>query len=199
MLDTFWEVKTLRLIAWALRTNPPSWSTLWIDAHSPAVGITPVVGQISKAVAQFGLPDRARSDHGGENMNVRWRYYVLLSYLCSFTRSSSCNEYIKRLWHVVLARFFTIFCAVLRMPVFLNHSMSISSVHTVFLPQINQCLQSFMESWNFLHLSTQHILRLNSWTCWEWMIGWTFNRLPHLAMEVGGKQFRLVYRLRVQR
>lgn len=54
-------------------------------------------------VSTFGLPDRVRSDHGGENIDV-WRYMLDTHSgdpQCVLTGSSTHNERIERLWRDV--------------------------------------------------------------------------------------------------
>ena len=54
-------------------------------------------------MSKFGLPDRVRSDHGGENIDV-W-HYMLHTHNdnphCVLTGSSTHNERIERLWRDV--------------------------------------------------------------------------------------------------
>ena len=55
------------------------------------------------AVSQFGLPDRVRSNYGGENTEV-WKYMIAvhnLDYHCVITGSSVRNETVERLWRDV--------------------------------------------------------------------------------------------------
>ena len=59
-----------------------------------------VVSFFSSAVNLFGMPDKIRSDKGGENTDV-WRYmlhYNNMDSLCIVTGSSTHNERIERLW-----------------------------------------------------------------------------------------------------
>ena len=58
-----------------------------------------VLQQFLKSVSLFGLPDRVRSDHGGENIDV-WRYMLSTHNndpTCIITGSSTHNERIERL------------------------------------------------------------------------------------------------------
>lgn len=106
-----------------------------------------------------------RSDHGGENVNV-WKYMLYhhnYVHSCVLTGSSTHNERIERLWRDVFQCVGQIFYNILYDleddGVFdpLNND-DLFCVHYVFLTQIIQCLQSFMESWNFHRLSTEHNL-----------------------------------------
>ena len=61
---------------------------------------TSVVSYFSHAVNTFGLPDKIRSDKGGENVDV-WRYvlhYHNMDPTCIIVGSSTHNERIERLW-----------------------------------------------------------------------------------------------------
>ena len=62
-----------------------------------------VVDLFAKAVSQFGLPDRVRSDYGGENVRV-WQYMISSHHQDSstvITGSSVHNERVERLWRDV--------------------------------------------------------------------------------------------------
>lgn len=61
-----------------------------------------VMGSFSDAVFNFGVPDRVRSDLGGENVEV-WRYMYdqQLSESAVLVGSSTHNERIERLWQDV--------------------------------------------------------------------------------------------------
>ena len=59
-----------------------------------------VVSMFSNAVFTFGIPDKVRSDRGGENTDV-WRYmlhYNNMEPSCIITGSSTHNERIERMW-----------------------------------------------------------------------------------------------------
>jgi hypothetical protein len=61
-----------------------------------------VVASFRSAVAQYGLPRKVRSDHGGENIEV-WHFMMEehCSESCIIAGSSSHNERIERLWRDV--------------------------------------------------------------------------------------------------
>ena len=62
-----------------------------------------VVSYFSRAASTFGIPDRVRSDKGGENADV-WRYmlhYHNMQSACVITGSSTHNERIEMLWRDV--------------------------------------------------------------------------------------------------
>ncbi len=62
-----------------------------------------VLAAFQSGVQTFGLPERVRSDHGGENIDV-WRF-MLSNHngdpSCVVTGSSTHNERIERLWRDV--------------------------------------------------------------------------------------------------
>lgn len=106
-----------------------------------------VVGHFPKAVVQFGLPDKVRSDHSGENVNV-WKYmFYHHNYVhsCVLTASSTHNEHIKRLWCDVFRCVGHIFYNILYDleddgvldPL---SNADLFCVHYVFLTQMNGCL-----------------------------------------------------------
>ena len=104
-------------------------------------------------VSKFGLPDRVRSDHSGENIDY-WRYmleshngnpeYVL-------TGSSTHNERIERLWrdvHRGILHFSDTFRD-------LESSGILDTLNDfIFLLRLNKCVLDFQESWNNHGLST---------------------------------------------
>ena len=54
-------------------------------------------------MSSFGLPERVRTDHGGENVDI-WRYMLAThnhNYSCVLTGSSVHNERIEKLWRDV--------------------------------------------------------------------------------------------------
>ena len=120
-----------------------------------------VIAMFQEGVSRFGLPDKVRSDHGGENIDV-WRY-MLNSHNgdshCVITGSSTHNERIERLWrdvHRCVAHFAETFrdleCEGVLDPL---NDVDMFCLHYVFLPRINKCLLDFQESWNNHGLSTE--------------------------------------------
>ena len=120
-----------------------------------------VLSVFQGGVSRFGLPDRVRSDHGGENIDV-WRYMIQShnnNLQCVVTGSSTHNERIERLWrdvHRCVGHFSDTFRALESEDVLdtLNE-VDIFSLHFVFLPRINKCLYEFQESWNNHRLSSE--------------------------------------------
>ena len=115
-----------------------------------------------EAVEQFGLPQRVRSDQGGENTEV-WRYMCEPhgDPMAVVVGSSTHNERIERLWRdvyrCVSAHYYELFydlearCQLDP----LNHT-DIYCLHYVFLPRIANHIRSFQESWNHHSLSTEN-------------------------------------------
>ncbi len=112
-------------------------------------------------VSKFGLPDRVRSDHGGENIDV-WRYMLEMHNYnpdCVLTGSSTHNERIERLWrdvHRSLLHFADTFRDFESEGILdtLN-DVDMYCLHHVFLPRLNKCVYDFQESWNNHGLSTE--------------------------------------------
>lgn len=122
-----------------------------------------VVSYFSHAVSVFGLPNRVRSDKGGENVDV-WRFmlhYKNMDLSCVITGSSTHNERIERLWSDVFRcvgqMFYTLLHG-LEGDGFLNplNDTDLFCVHLAILPEINRCLNEFVESWNHHCLSSEH-------------------------------------------
>ena len=113
-------------------------------------------------VQRFGLPQRVRSDHGGENIQV-WRY-MISSHNGDTSRvitgSSTHNERIERLWRdvhrCVTTRFSDIFRS-LEAEGNLDalNEVDLFCLHYVYLPRLCKALSEFQESWNNHQLSTE--------------------------------------------
>jgi hypothetical protein len=120
-----------------------------------------VLSAFQEGVSKFGLPDKVRSDHGGENIEV-WNYMLhthSFDLKCVLTGSSTHNERIERLWrdvHRSVLHFADTFRGLESDGVLdtLNDA-DMFSLHYVFLPRINKCLHDFQESWNNHSLSTE--------------------------------------------
>ena len=108
-----------------------------------------------EGVTSYGLPNKVRSDHGGENVDV-WRYMIANhenDYSCVITGSSVHNERIERLWRDVHRCVASIYADLFRDmeqeqildP--LNES-DIYTLHYIFIPRINRSIAEFKESWN---------------------------------------------------
>ena len=121
-----------------------------------------VVTYFSHAVSLFGLPNKVRSDKGGENVDV-WRFmlhYKDMEPSCVITGSSTHNERIERLWRDVFRCVGQIFYSLLynlESDGVLNplNDTDLFCAHFAILPEINRCLNEFVESWNQHCLSSE--------------------------------------------
>ena len=122
-----------------------------------------VISFFSSAVGSHGLPDRIRSDKGGENTAV-WRYMLHYHHMdptCIIAGPSTHNERIERLWYDVFRCVGQIFYSMLYSleeeelldPL---NDIDLYCVHFAVLPEINHCLKGFMASWNHHSISTEH-------------------------------------------
>uniref|UniRef100_A0AAQ4QW99 Integrase catalytic domain-containing protein n=1 Tax=Gasterosteus aculeatus aculeatus TaxID=481459 RepID=A0AAQ4QW99_GASAC len=114
------------------------------------------------AVEQYGLPSRVRSDKGGENADVaefmiRSRGTDRNSHI---TGRSVHNQRIERMWRDVyehaLDLFYQIFTS-LEDQGTLNpdNEVHLFALHRIFLPLVQQSLDSFRDAWNFHGLRTE--------------------------------------------
>ena len=121
-----------------------------------------VLSLFTSAVETYGLPQKVRSDLGGENIDV-WRYMIAQhgNERVVITGSSTHNERIERLWRDVFRcvgkLFYDVFCALEEEGV-LDHlnETDIYCVHYIFVPKVNKCLHDFVECWNHHRLSSEH-------------------------------------------
>ena len=116
-----------------------------------------VLHQFQNAMSIFGVPDRVRTDKGGENVGV-WRLmiHVHASPSAVIAGSSTHNVRIERLWRdmfrCVSGHYYELFYA-LEEQQLLNplNDTDLYCLHYVFLPRINKHLQDFSESWTTTH------------------------------------------------
>ncbi len=121
---------------------------------------TTVFSVFTNAVQVHGLPNRVRTDLGGENADV-WRYMIEqhASSLAVITGSSTHNQRIEHLWHDVFRcigiLFYNTFYK-LEEENYLDclNEVDLFCLHCFFLPRINAALQSFIDSWNNHPIST---------------------------------------------
>ena len=119
------------------------------------------------AVRSYGLPEKVRSDLGGENVDV-WRYMVEQHGSSSsvITGSSTHNERIERLWRDVFRCVGVLFYDTFRHleeegKLNTLNEVDMFCLHYVFLPRINEALNSFVDSWNNHPISTERNLTPN--------------------------------------
>lgn len=121
-----------------------------------------VLSCFSEAVDIHGLPESIRSDLGGENQDI-WTYMVEQHSNAGavITGSSTHNERIERLWRDVFRCVGILYHDTFTMleqtgkldPL---NEVDLYSLHFIFLPRINDTLQSFIQSWNNHSLSTEN-------------------------------------------
>ena len=119
------------------------------------------------AVQRHGLPERLRTDLGGENVDA-WRYMVEqhASTSAVITGSSVHNERIERLWRDVYRCVGVIYHDCFRKLEEENflHPLNETDMYClkfVFIPRINATLESFVQSWNNHSLSTENNMTPN--------------------------------------
>ena len=126
-----------------------------------------VLASFVDAISKYGVPEQVRSDHGGENLEV-WKYMLEQhqSYSAVLVGSSTHNERIERLWRDVQRCVSVLFADLFRQMeaegiLSCLNEVDLFCLHTVFLPRINNALDSFVESWNNHPLSTSENLTPN--------------------------------------
>lgn len=120
-----------------------------------------VADAFMEACSMHGLPQKVRSDLGGENVEV-WRYMVEqhMSHSAVITGSSTHNERIERLWRDLMRCVITLYYDTFKSleesgkldPL---NNIDLYCLHRVYLPRINACLDAFVESWNNHPLSSE--------------------------------------------
>ena len=139
-------------------------------------------------VESYGLPNKVRSDLGGENVQV-WRYVQEEhndGFLHVIVGSSTHNERIERLWRDVhrcvlqpfANKFYSLEQSGLLDPL---NEIDIFCLHFCYGPRINNCLASFQDAWNNHSLSTEH----NATPYQLFVAGFLTSGLPDLNMPCG--------------
>jgi len=159
-----------RLIRWRIVTHGV------IDGYSRSIvylrcsnnnRATTVLHAFCQAVDNFGLPNRVRTDNGGENVDV-WRYMIEnhSTETAVITGSSVHNERIERLWRDVFRCVVSSYHHIFRemesneMLDPLNET-DLFCLHQVYIPRINCALSEFSESWNNHSLSSERNMTPN--------------------------------------
>ena len=122
---------------------------------------TTVLRCFTKAIDNYGLPTKIRTDLGGENIEV-WRYLIEQHANDSavITGSSTHNEQIERLWRDVYRCVGILYADTFRQleeegKLDALNEIDIFCLHFVFKPRNNSTLFSFTESWNNHSISTE--------------------------------------------
>ena len=121
-----------------------------------------VLSCFSGAVQEHGLPTHIRSDLGRENIDV-WRCMMeqQSNTSCVITGSSTHNERVERLWRDVYRCVVVLFHDTFKLleadgkldPL---NEVDVYCLHYVYIPRIQQTLDSFVESWNNHAISTEN-------------------------------------------
>ena len=126
-----------------------------------------VLSAFTNALHVHGLPERIRTDLGGENVGI-WKYMVEQHSTTDavITGSSIHNERIERLWRDVFRCVGIVYHDYFRKleeDGFLNplNETDLYCLHYIFIPRINSTLDSFIESWNNHSLSSENNLTPN--------------------------------------
>ena len=114
-----------------------------------------------RATQLYGLPEKVRTDLGGENVQV-WRYMIEQHRSTSavITGSSTHNQRIERLWrdvHRCVTSLFHRLFHMLEDEGLLDclNEVDMFCLQYAFLDRINSALTSFIESWNNHSLSSE--------------------------------------------
>ena len=122
---------------------------------------TTVLECFQKAVQDYNIPHRIRTDRGGENVKVA-RFMLRARGIDKrpvLTGSSVHNQRIERLWRdvftIVTGNYYRLFYLMEREEVLdhLNHE-DLFALHHVYIPRINQALSIFRNGWNCHKLRT---------------------------------------------
>ena len=146
-----------KLIRWRLITHGGidgfSRTVVYLRCSGNNRAVT-VLNAFMNAASSYGIPEKVRSDLGGENLEV-WRYMIEhhRSDRAVVVGSSTHNERIERLWRDVFRCVGTVFYSTFRRleeEQQLNplNEVDLYCLHRVFCPRINAVLDAFVESWN---------------------------------------------------
>ena len=132
------------------------------------------------ACAEYGVPSRLRSEHGGENTKVALFMNLIRGRSSHITGKSVHNECIERLWrdvrNQVTSVFYLEFYSMeddLAINLDRDNTNDLLALHYVYLPVINQRLDTFRNAWN------QHKIRTEK-HCSPYQI-WLSGMLEHMG------------------
>ena len=155
-----------KLVRWRIVTHGgiDGYSRLIVFLHSSNNNkASTVYSLFLKAVEQYSLPSRVRSDQGRENIMIA--HHMLerrgVNRGSMIVGSSVHNQRIERLWcdlHRCVTQLYYRLFYFLEYRGLLNpiNEYHIFALHYVFLPRINKSLKGFVQSWNSHSLRTEH-------------------------------------------
>lgn len=122
-----------------------------------------VFDDFHRAVQDYGVPRRVRSDKGGENVLV---CYFMVAYhgpdtVSHIAGSSTHNQRIERLWRdvfrCVLCMYHQLFYEMEAVDVLnADSELDLFVLHCIFLPRIRKSLSEFCKAWNLHPIRTEH-------------------------------------------
>ena len=125
-----------------------------------------VVDCYRKAVNQYGVPSRVRSDHGVENVDIA-RFMIVtrgVDHGSIITGSSTHNQRVERMWRdvhrVVVRQYKNLFYYNMESIGCLNPLVDVHlfAIHHVYMPRTNRALDEFTNQHNNHRLRTEHNL-----------------------------------------
>ncbi|KAL7274477.1 hypothetical protein RUND412_002623 [Rhizina undulata] len=156
-----------------------------------------------QAIRKFGVPQRIRTDKGGENILLAEEMYKLRPHSRTpiLTGCSVQNVRIERLWgdvfRLVISRFKKLFVTMVDHG-YLNQSSEIDllALHLVFLPRIQTALNIFVKGWDYHGVRTsgsQTPLRLWTDGLLRYEEDLAYPRLVDCSAEIDAENFAVDY------
>ena len=155
-----------KLIRWRLVTHAgvDGYSRLIVYLKCSTNNLASTVYELFlRAIQQYHLPSRVRSDQGGENILVAQHMleHRGAERRSMITGSSVHNQRIERLWrdlhHSVTKLFYRLFYYLeqhdLLDPL---DEQQLYALHYIFVPRINKALNEFKNAWNHHRIRTAH-------------------------------------------